>query len=170
MGHTFREGLERSRLDDIKNRDDLPVVSSILYTHTAAHVLANALFGKVFEQLQLPQSPQSEHGMIERSNLLDGDFGLAGFVSRRRHDAVCALPDDVDHLIASTYSRSMSASKIHRDDLRTDVELDFARLGLSRALFRLLPRSCWSRCMLNCDLRHDEVKHVGSSRTMGQVI
>jgi len=34
----------------------------------------HSTLSKVLQQLQLPQRPQAEHGMVERGDLLDGDL------------------------------------------------------------------------------------------------
>lgn len=51
----FSEGFVVTRLLDVENRDDVLVV-------------------EVSQQLHLAKGAQAEHGVIERRDLLDGDF------------------------------------------------------------------------------------------------
>lgn len=49
LGPTFTEELERSRLDNVHDHNDLLVS----YAHTVTHVLAHTLLCKVLEQFEL---------------------------------------------------------------------------------------------------------------------
>lgn len=73
----FSEALERGRFDNIEDRDDVLVV-------------------KPAQEFDLAQGAQAEHGVVERGDLLDCDFGFGRRVDRRAHDTVCAFADDVD--------------------------------------------------------------------------
>ena len=63
------------------------------------HVFADTRLTEELEQLQLAQCAQTEHGVIEGRDFLDGDLAPAGSVHRRAHNAVRALTDDIEHLV-----------------------------------------------------------------------
>ena len=63
------------------------------------HVFADTRLTEELEQLQLAQCAQTEHGVIEGGDFLDGDLAPAGSVHRRTHNAVRALTDDIKHLV-----------------------------------------------------------------------
>lgn len=66
------------------------------------HVLAHAGLAQKLEEFQFAQRSETEHGMIERSDLLDGDFTPARTVYRGANDAVGAFTDDIEDLILCT--------------------------------------------------------------------
>lgn len=53
----------------------------------------NVLMVEIPQQLHLTQCPQAEHGMVERRDLLDGNFLARGFVdSGAEHDQISFPP------------------------------------------------------------------------------
>lgn len=78
---------------DVKNRDDVLVV-------------------EVSKELHLSQGSQAEHGVIERSDLLDSNFLTRWFVERGTDDAICSLSYNILYVI-----------------LLGDIEGDLARSG-----------------------------------------
>ena len=71
--------------------------------HRDTYVLAHPRLAQELEQLELAQRPETEHGMIKRRDLLDGDFAPAGAVDGRADDAVGALADDVEDLVLGAW-------------------------------------------------------------------
>ena len=72
--------------------------------------------GEEFEELELAEGAEAEHGVVERRDLLDRDLAPGRAVDGGAHDAVRALADDVEHLVRCP-----------------DVEADLARRRLRRA-------------------------------------
>ena len=65
------------------------------------YILTNAGLAEKLEQLELAQCPQTEHRMIERRDLLDGDFATAWAMDSRADNAVGTLSDDIQNLVLS---------------------------------------------------------------------
>ena len=63
------------------------------------HIFADTSLTEELQQLQLSQCAETEHGVIEGGDFLDGDLAPAGSVHRRAYNPVRALADDVEHLV-----------------------------------------------------------------------
>ena len=70
-----------------------------------ANVFAYTSFAEEFEQLQLPKSPQTEHRMVERGNLLDRNLSAGGTMDGRANDTVGTLSYDIKDLILRTWEK-----------------------------------------------------------------
>ena len=64
-----------------------------------AYVLAYTSLTEEFEQLQLPKSPQTEHRMVEGSNLLDRNLSSSRAMDSGTNDTVGTLSYDIEDLI-----------------------------------------------------------------------
>jgi hypothetical protein len=81
----------------------LAISSSVMATGTfATHILAYTSLGEEFEQFELAQRAQAEHGVLKRRDLLDRNLAPAGSVQRTADDAVCALTNNVEDLVLGT--------------------------------------------------------------------
>lgn len=58
----------------------ISVLPTLMNTTDDTYILADTFRCKVLQQLQLSQRPQGKHGVVEWSDLLDGDLGVAGSV------------------------------------------------------------------------------------------
>lgn len=63
------------------------------------HVFADTSLTEELEQLELAQGAQTEHRVVERSNLLNRDLAPTGPMERRADDSIRALADDVEYLV-----------------------------------------------------------------------
>ncbi len=66
------------------------------------HVLVLTRLREELQQLQLPQRPKTEQGMVERKDLLDSYLPSGWFVKRSRDSAIRPFTDGVKDLIVFT--------------------------------------------------------------------
>ena len=66
------------------------------------YIFAYAGLAEEFEQLQLPESPQTKHRMVEGGNLLDRDLSAGWAMDGRTDDTVGTLSYDIEDLILRT--------------------------------------------------------------------
>lgn len=67
-----------------------------------AYVFAYTSLTEEFEQLQLPESPQTEHRMVEGGNLLDGNLSAGRTMDGRTDDTVGTLSYNIKDLVLRT--------------------------------------------------------------------
>ena len=70
-----------------------------------AYVFAYTSLAEEFKQLQLPKSPQTEHRMVERGDLLDRNLSAGGTMDGRTNDTVGTLSYDIKNLILRTWEK-----------------------------------------------------------------
>ena len=74
------------------------------------YVLADACLAEEFEELELSECAETEHGVVKGGDLLDGDLAAGRSVDGRADDAVRALADDIENLVLCTcMAASMTA-------------------------------------------------------------
>ena len=66
------------------------------------YVLADTSLAEEFEELELSQCAETEHGVVKGGDLLDGDLAAGRSVDGRADDAVRALADDIKHLVVGS--------------------------------------------------------------------
>lgn len=86
-----------SRIEMIYVRS--PLVSRTRSRRDGTHVLAHACLAQKLEEFQFAQCSETEHGVIERCDLLDGDFTTTGAMYRGANDAIGTFADDIEYLV-----------------------------------------------------------------------
>lgn len=74
----------------------------------STYILADTGLTQELEQLQLAQSPQTEHGMLKGRDLFDGDLAPAGTVYCRTNDAIGTLANDIEDLVLCAWGKDES--------------------------------------------------------------
>jgi len=67
-----------------------------------AYIFADAGLREKFQEFQLPQGPETKHGMIKRCDFLDCHFATGRPVDCRADDAIGTFTDDIEDLILRT--------------------------------------------------------------------
>lgn len=63
------------------------------------YVLADTSLAEELEELELTEGAETEHGVVERGYLLDGDLAPRRSVDGGADDSVCALAYDIEDLV-----------------------------------------------------------------------
>ena len=66
-------------------------------------VFADAGLAEELEELELAEGAETEHGVVEGCDLLDGDLATARSVDGGADDAIRTLADDVEDLILGSW-------------------------------------------------------------------
>lgn len=116
----LRELLERGRLHDVEDADDLENKSGGVSQCAAGEdavgtrVFVDACLGEELEELELAQGAETKESVLERQDLFDGDFAAGGLVHGCDDDAVRALAEAVKHTVVvawesgQTYVRQLA--------------------------------------------------------------
>ena len=65
-------------------------------------IFTDSRLAKEFEELELSECAETEHGVVKGGDLLDGDLAAGRSVDGRADDAVRALSDDIENLVLCT--------------------------------------------------------------------
>ena len=77
-----------------------------------------------FEEFELSESTQAEHGMIEGSDLLDSDFPAGRSMYGRADDAVGAFTNDIQYLILCACVQIKTTGSTMLRETRTMWKMD----------------------------------------------
>ena len=66
-------------------------------------IFADAGFAEEFEELELTEGAEAEHGMVKGSDLLDSDLATTRSVHSRAYNAIRSFAYDVEYLILGTW-------------------------------------------------------------------